>query len=249
MSDRCDRDEGVIKFTCDWQTCPTIAAHGESSQDGSLNAQILTELNTLKTWRDRLFAWGVIGVYPEGIGFGNVSVRLKGEPWGERGGKPLGKITGDGAGNLMGNWGAVDRFLISGTQTGHLPITTLEHYTVVDQWDIERNWLHCYGPIRASSESLTHAAVYRQDATIAAIIHGHHPHLWRTYQHQLPTTRAEVPYGTPAMAQEMARLFTESDLLHQRVLVMAGHEDGFLSFGQTLAEAAAPIARLLSITY
>lgn len=203
-----DRDEGVIKFACDWEQTPPIAPTDLSDP---------TLFPDLITWRDRLFTWGLIGVYPDGIGFGNVSVRLGG-----------------------------DRFLISGTQTGHLSTTTPDHYTVVDQWDIERNWLHCWGPVRASSESLTHAAIYRQDPAIAAIVHGHHSRLWQTYQHQLPTTRAEIPYGTPAMATEMARLFTESDLPTRRVLVMAGHEDGILGFGATLGDAAQPLAQLLS---
>jgi hypothetical protein len=203
-----DRDEGVIKFACDWEQAAAIAPTDLADH---------APLMALMAWRDRLFAWGLIGVYPDGIGFGNVSVRLGG-----------------------------DRFLISGTQTGHLPTTTPDHYTVVDRWDIERNWLHCRGPVRASSESLTHAAIYRQDPAIAAIVHGHHPRLWQTYQHQLPTTRAEVPYGTPAMATEMARLFSESDLPSRRILVMAGHEDGILSFGMTLSDAAQPLAQLLA---
>lgn len=192
-------DEGVIKFACDWEQAPPIALDPAA-------------LQALITWRDRLFQWGAIGVYPNGIGYGNLSIRL-----------------------------GIDRFLISGTQTGHLTRTGPEHYTLVDRWEIDRNWLHCRGPICASSESLTHAAIYQLDPNIQAIIHGHCPALWDQERDRLPTTRATVPYGTPAMAREMARLFTESPLPECRILVMAGHEDGVLSFGQDLETAAQPL--------
>lgn len=196
-------DDGVIKFQCDWEPSEPIAC------------DVVPELRDLMKWRDRLFEWGWIGVYPNGIGYGNISIRLTG-----------------------------DRFLISGTQTGHLAITTPEHYSLVDHWDIDRNSLHCAGPVCASSESLTHAAIYQYDREIGAIIHIHNRDLWQRHQQQLPTTRADVPYGTPAMAQEMWRLFRETNLAQNRILVMAGHEEGLLTFGSNLAAAIQPLAAL-----
>ena len=195
-------DEGVIKYACHWQPC-----------DPFQGAQV----EMLGQWRDRLYTAGLIGAYPEGVGYGNISLRLN-----------------DGT------------FLISGTQTGHLTYTNPHHYTLVDRWDIEANCLHCTGPVRASSESLTHAALYEYDSTIRAIVHGHHPRLWTHYHQVLPTTRANVPYGTPAMAHEMWRLFRESDNLpQQQVLVMGGHEDGILAFGSSLETAAPRLLNLL----
>lgn len=201
--DRGVMDEGVIKYRCEWEVAPALAE------------EVLAELCY---WRDRLFAAGLIGVYDNGIGYGNLSLRQ-----------------------------GRDRFMISGTQTGHLPTTAVDHYTLVDDWDIDGNWLHCTGPIKASSESLTHAALYDHDPAIAAVAHGHHPQLWRCYQGGLPTTRPTVPYGTPAMAAEMIRLFTDSDLSDRRVLVMAGHEDGLLAFGPSLAMAAQGLLQLLGL--
>jgi L-ribulose-5-phosphate 4-epimerase len=173
------------------------------------------ELATLIEWRDRIFTLGFIGTYPNGIGYGNISQRQ-----------------------------SAKSFVISGTQTGHLAHTTPDHYTVVDGWDIERNSLHCIGPVKASSESLTHAALYDYSPQIQAVIHIHHPELWRTYQYVLPTTEATVPYGTPAMAHEMWRLMKASNLLHQKILVMAGHEDGIIAFGETLAEVGDRLCHL-----
>ncbi len=196
------RDDGVIKYHCHWQVSPPIV-------DPAM-ADVIE-------WRDRLYRHGLIGVYPDGVGYGNLSHRH-----------------GEGG------------FLISGTQTGHLPTTTPGHYAWVKAWDIAANGLHCDGPVQASSESLTHAALYEQTKEIQAIVHGHHPQLWQRYQQVLPTTRPEAPYGTPAMAAEMGRLFRESDVAEQRVLIMAGHEDGILSFGRTLDAAARVMLDLLS---
>jgi L-ribulose-5-phosphate 4-epimerase len=186
-------DEGVIKYDCRWQLGPAPEA---------------SQIEELIHWRDALWQAGQIGTYPDGIGYGNISLRLSSQS-----------------------------FVISGTQTGHLAHTQPGHYTLVDGWDIDRNTLHCVGPVRASSESLTHAALYDYAEDIKAIIHVHNLALWQRYQYQLSTTSAEVPYGTPAMAHEMWRLMAESDLLQQRILIMAGHIEGVLTFGPTLQSA------------
>lgn len=187
-------DEGVVKYRCHWtQAEPSAAA----------------DLTDLMAWRDRLQSWGLIGVYDNGIGFGNVSVRLK---------------------NL-------GEFMISGTQTAHLPTLGPEFYCKVTEFDLEKNFLGCCGPVQASSESLTHAALYFYREDIGAIVHVHNPQLWHKLLFKIPTTRKEIPYGTPEMAKEMFRLFEEENLDDRRILAMAGHEDGIICFGSTLDEA------------
>lgn len=198
------QDDGVIKYHCEWQRSEITFEN--------------TPLPELIVWRDRLHAVGLIGVYPDGVGFGNVSQRLTHRS-----------------------------FLITGTQTGHHITTQPTHYTLVDRWNIDQNSLHCIGPSKASSESLTHAALYEHSVDIQAVIHVHHAGLWSMYQHQLPTTLAAIPYGTPAMAYEMWRLFHESDLANRKILVMAGHEDGLITFGSSLATAAAVLLELLNL--
>ena len=61
----------------------------------------------------------------------------------------------------------------------------------------------------------------------------------------MPTTKKEIEYGTPAMANEMIRLFDETDLRNKKVLVMAGHEEGIISFGENLEEAGNLLLKLL----
>ena len=89
----------------------------------------------------------------------------------------------------------------------------------------------------ASSESLTHAAVYEADKTVQAVIHIHSPKLWNKLKNKAPTTRKTVPYGTIAMAKEINRLFKETPAKNKKILVMGGHEPGLLSFGTTLNQA------------
>ena len=187
-------DEGVVKYRCDWQEADPVAAEN---------------IADLMDWRERLHSWGLIGVYENGIGFGNVSVRL---------------------GNSC-------QFVISGTQTAHLQTLGPESYSTVTEFNLEQNFLGCRGPVPASSESLTHAAIYLHRDDVGAIIHVHNPKLWQQLLFKIPTTRKEIPYGTPQMALEMFRLFEEENLADRKILAMAGHEDGIICFGSTLDEA------------
>jgi len=166
-------------------------------------------IRELDAWRRRLYAAGLVGHDAKhGVGYGNLSVR-------------------DSRG-----------FLISGTQTGHLPETGAEHYARVIDVDIANNRVTCVGPVQASSESMTHAAIYDAAPAVAAIVHAHDHDLWRRSLNVLPTTSADVPYGTPDMAGELARLIAETDFGAAGVAAMAGHEDGLIAIGATLEEAA-----------
>ena len=167
-------------------------------------------LTALIDWRDQLYARELIGYYPQHrVGYGNISIRHQ-----------------------------QDRFIISGSQTGHIALTNPAHYSRVDRYDISQNQVWCSGPVKASSETLTHAAVYELSDDFEAVIHVHSLHHWQELLWQVPTTRAEVAYGTPQMAAEVARLYREDSLAETRLFVMAGHEEGIVSFGNSLEEAA-----------
>ena len=78
-----------------------------------------------------------------------------------------------------------------------------------------------------------------------AVIHVPHLALWETHLHRSPTTWAAAAYGTPEMALEIIRLLHESTVRREeQVLVMAGHREGLIAFGEDLAGAG---ERLLAL--
>jgi L-ribulose-5-phosphate 4-epimerase len=162
----------------------------------------------LNDWRNKMFALGFIGLNEDKIGYGNISFRLSDK-----------------------------EFIISGSATGNLEKLSNENYTKVVAYNFENNAVTCSGPCLASSESLTHAALYECDKNINAVIHIHHNTLWNKLLNQIPTTSAAVEYGTPAMALEVKRLYRESNLKSNKILAMAGHQDGIIAFGENLKEA------------
>jgi len=48
---------------------------------------------------------------------------------------------------------------------------------------------------------------------------------------KIPTTSKKAPYGTPAMAREVKRLYGGSNLRDKKILVMGGHPEGSITFG------------------
>ncbi len=172
--------------------------------------------NLLDTWRRPLHEAGLIGHYDDlDVGFGNLSVRVG------------------------------SQFVISATQTGHLAVTEAGHYSLVTGYDIDNNRVSSIGPAQASSEALTHAAIYELDSDINAIVHVHSAELWHRLRGEVPTTEATVSYGTPQMAREFSRLYRDTDFATRGIAVMAGHEEGIVTIGATLEEAATRILQLV----
>ncbi len=195
-------EEGSIKFRCDWIKDKLIPA---------------SELKTINLWRKKLFGLGLIGCYDNGIGFGNISVRL----------------------------GKINNFLITGTGTGKYKTLNGRHYTKVIDYDIKSNSLTCRGSVKASSESLTHAIIYQLDKSVNAVIHIHNLGLWKRLLGKAPTTSKEIEYGTPEMALEIAKLFKDGDAKEKRIIVMGGHKEGLVFFGKDLDAAGGIILQNL----
>jgi ribulose-5-phosphate 4-epimerase/fuculose-1-phosphate aldolase len=84
---------------------------------------------------------------------------------------------------------------------------------------------------------LTHAAIYESDPSTSAMIHCHDSVLWAALLDRVPTTSKAVAYGTPEMAHEITRLFKETDVRNGKMLVMAGHEGGIVTFGKNFEQA------------
>jgi len=163
----------------------------------------------LNRYRAKLLELGMIGVDASGVGFGNLSVRN----------------------------GATSRFYITGSATGRIPELMPADYAKVVAYDFARNWLQCEGSTIASSESLTHAAVYESDPTARAVIHCHDMKLWTALLDKAPTTPKRVEYGTPEMAHAVRRLFDITDVRRRKLFVMAAHDGGLVTFGRDLQEA------------
>jgi L-ribulose-5-phosphate 4-epimerase len=150
---------------------------------------------------------------------------------------------GTGFGNLSVRDGTTNNFYITGSATGGIPELALGDCARVVAYDFQRNWVQYEGFVIPSSESLTHAAIYESDATAGAVIHCHEPNLWLALFNHAPTTSRSAKYGTPEMAYEITRLFKITDLRNRKVLIMAGHEGGIVTFGKNLAEAFAVLSR------
>jgi L-ribulose-5-phosphate 4-epimerase len=167
------------------------------------------QLAELNECRSKLREMHLLGVDPNGIGFGNLSVR-------------------DGA---SGN------FYVTASATGGVAQLTLAHCVRVVAYDFVKNSVHYEGCSIPSSESLTHAAIYQSDPTAYAVIHCHDIVLWATLLDRVPTTSQTAACGTPQMASEIIRLLNVSDMRTRKIFVMAGHEGGIVAFGENFEDA------------
>ncbi|MGC9151070.1 MAG: class II aldolase/adducin family protein [Microbacter sp.] len=186
-------EEGYIKYHCQWNQTAPFTHH---------------TLKELIEWRNFLYQHGLIGMYPDGIGFGNVSIRYKN--------------------NL---------FFITGSATGHITHIEREHISLVLHADVTNNVLTCEGPVKASSESLSHAVIYESVAAVNAVVHIHHKPTWERWIHQLPTTDVTASYGTPQMAEEIKKILHNPSQMKEQIIIMGGHEEGIITFGNNLKEA------------
>ncbi len=163
----------------------------------------------LIAYRNKAFAKKWIGFdEQEKVGYGNISLRETGK-----------------------------RFYISGSQTGHIKIASDEHFSLVSAYDFAKNEVHCVGTVKASSESLTHAAFYEVSEEIQAVLHIHHNELWKKLKYSVPTTLYDVEYGTLEMAKAIESLFYKYNMNKFKIVVMAGHFGGIISYGESLKEA------------
>ncbi len=128
-----------------------------------LGGGTLAEVNA---WRRILFLLRLVGRDPErydGLGYGNISERVGPFP------APA----------------TERRFIISGTQTGGLEQLGDRHFVTVVECYPEENRLVAEGPIRPSSESLTHGTLYGLDDSLRSVMHVHCPEISAS----LPGTR------------------------------------------------------------
>lgn len=171
-------------------------------------------IRELNAWRCILYRLGMIGrdnARYDGNGYGNVSHRC--QP-------------------------GSNQFVISGTQTAHIARTSAVHYVRVTECEPFANRLSAQGPVKPSSEALTHAAVYQADADIQFVFHVHHPLIWNNAAHlHIPGSADKITYGTPQMAEQIQQLVRDRQANEGALLKMTGHQDGIISFAATAVQA------------
>ncbi len=170
----------------------------------------------LNGWRQELYRHQLIGVDSNGVGYGNISHRL-----------------------------SKNTFIITGSATGGLEKLSDRHYALVNRYNIGQNTLACTGRVPASSESLSHAAIYEALPWVRAVVHVHHPLLWQQLLNTKPTTPVNAAYGTPEMARALQKIIKGKNSKNSGIIIMGGHQDGIITYGQDLGAAADMIVNLL----
>jgi hypothetical protein len=163
------------------------------------------DLADINSVRTLLWDMNYIGEF-DGIGFGNISKRCK-----------------------------ENQFIITGTQTGATRILSASDYALVTHCDISANSLECIGGNAASSESLSHFAVYEIMPSVRYVIHIHSARIWQKLINKAPTTPLDAQYGTPELAVAIQALLKTSEQVIDTI-VMGGHTDGLLFFGDDLEQ-------------
>ena len=188
-------DDGVIKYSSERVAGPV---------------PVSAALNHLNAARSTLFELGLIGAYPNGIGYGNLSLRQAGT-----------------------------QFVISASATGADHTLRFDQFCLVEAFSMERNWVRSRGALPASSESMTHGAIYLANPAVQCVIHVHSRALFDALLAQgAARTSADIAYGTPAMAQAVMRLVQTQPVLPV-LFVMAGHAEGVVAYGADVASVSA----------
>jgi len=158
--------EGNVKYSAEHKTAPAVKpAHWD-------------ELNNA---RNRLHELKLIGETSGGIGYGNVSMRIKG-----------------------------DEFLVTGTGTGAVPVLGPDGYCMVNSFDLERNRVVSAGPVQASSESMTHGAIYQSCPKANCVIHIHSRKIFDAMlRGKYPATPVDAAYGTPRSRRRSKNVYTK----------------------------------------
>ncbi len=191
------------------------------------------QLLEINSWRTILHHLQLIGQHSDrynGLGFGNISQRINDKKY------------------------PSTAFIISGTQTGKFKQLSRQQYCVVTKANTVDNSIHSTGLCQPSSEALTHASVYQQHPNIHCVIHIHNVEIWQQTKHlALASTDAKIAYGTPDMANEIARLYSKQNNKTDGIFSMLGHEDGIIAYSSSMEIAANALislyAQALSIKF
>lgn len=174
-------------------------------------------IQELNTWRTSLYNIGLLGSYENGVGYGNISRRFKN-----------------------------NSFIISGSATGNKPLLTSHDYVQVSDIDINTNTTMSIGKISPSSESMTHGIIYQTLPETKCIMHIHNRNFWDKFKNVLPTSAEHIAYGTPEMALEVKRLILSVSAHKTQILIMGGHPEGIIAYGNSIEEVGDRLLEFIS---
>lgn len=178
-------------------------------------ASFLTkDIEDINYYRNQFLHKGYIGM-KDGIGFGNISIRLDNSS-----------------------------FIITASKTGGLQELKSKHYAKVISWDFVKNHIEAISELAPSSESLTHAIFYELDKDIKVVIHIHCSFLWGKYINKLPTISEKAKFGSVEMVNEIRFMYNNSNLKEKGILITAGHKNGIFVFGQSFKNVLKSIMNL-----
>jgi ribulose-5-phosphate 4-epimerase/fuculose-1-phosphate aldolase len=167
--------------------------------------------NDIESIREDLYQLGLIGVYSNGIGYGNISQLVDSES---------------------------GQFVITGTQTGDKDKLEAKDYALITNIDIDTFKTVSTGSTKPSSESITHAAIYQLDSSIGAVIHIHSESLWNfMLKSNKYIATSDVEYGSIEMVKDIVNIYSNKSALEYPSFVMKGHFEGIVTFGTDLKEA------------
>lgn len=133
----------------------------------------------LQVLRNELKINNLIGMLPDGIGYGNVSKR----------------------------WN--DKIIVSGSQTGGEAILSCSDYAIVHDYDILQNTIVYSGLRAPSSETMTHLAIYSVKPKAKFVAHLHNRKIWRELIRKEARTNGFGEPGTIEIALETREYVSE----------------------------------------
>lgn len=200
-------DDGYIKFRCE-HTCADWG-----SKELPLCPELKQCILDLDKFRTLVYEQGFIGMYENGIGYGNLSHRFR------------------------------DKFVITASATGSAKELGIDGYTLVTGIDLDQNTVRSTGPLPASSETMTHAAIYEASPKVRCVLHIHSRILFDALKESNALhTDENIVYGTPEMAKAIKAIAAKHP--SEGIAVMLGHDEGVIIYGLTAEHVQSQLAFL-----
>ncbi|MEG1610717.1 MAG: class II aldolase/adducin family protein, partial [Bilophila sp.] len=134
-----------------------------------------------------------------------------------------------------------NRFLISGSGTGSSRVLGEAGYSLVCAFSPEKNEVVSLGAVQASSEAMTHGAIYQANPAVRCVIHVHSQEGFaRLLRQGWAHTPQDAAYGTPELSRAVEALVKTDSC---GVFVTAGHAEGLFAYGTTVQDALESLLR------